>query len=587
MRCVLAVSMLLPLSAQTVLVRSVRIFDGERVMPRASVLVQDGVIRAVGVNLRGPGDAEVINGEGKTLLPGLIDAHTHTATASELKQALAFGVTTELDMFSRPANIAALRRALDHSDRSSDMADVRFAGICATAPGGHGTEYNEPIPTLSKPEEAQSFVDARLAEGSDHLKVIYTVGYPGTPRPDPNNLSRETMTALIQAAHRRGRLAVVHVDAPDLAREAIEAGADVLAHIYLAPSADPMIAKLARQHKTAITPTLSVRSNTCGLNPGAALATDPLIAPYLTASSHQTLTRSRRPPTWLKCDGVKPAVADLHHAGISLLAGTDVANAGTAHGVSLHSEMALLVDAGLTPLEALKAATSAPADAFRLRDRGRVAEGKRADLLLVDGDPTTNIRATRNIIAVWKQGRRLDREVYRASVASLDAPVRLSGVKEGLVSNFDNGSIHTAFGSPWEPFDGVQLKPVTEGAQGSTGSVLMSGEVKPDRPAYIWPGIAFMPSGLRRVFVDLSSKSGLRFWAKGDGRAYRVVIVSAGPAGTSQPERVFKSGPEWQEYRFAFADFPDLDPQRIRSIILGASRDPGSFKIQLDEISFY
>ena len=109
MRWFLAVFILLPLSAQTVLVRNVRVFDGERVWPRTSVLANGGVIRAVGANLEAPAEAEVVDGEGKTLLPGLIDAHTHTARASDLKEALAFGVTTEFDLFSLPATIASLR----------------------------------------------------------------------------------------------------------------------------------------------------------------------------------------------------------------------------------------------------------------------------------------------------------------------------------------------------------------------------------------------------------------------------------------------------------------------------------------------
>jgi adenine deaminase len=81
--------------------------------------------------------------------------------------------------------------------------------------------------------------------------------------------------------------------------------------------------------------------------------------------------------------------------------------------VSIHREVELLVRAGLSPIEALRAATSAPARAFRLADRGRIAPGLRADLLLVDGDPTTDILATRAIRTVWKLGRALDRAAFR------------------------------------------------------------------------------------------------------------------------------------------------------------------------------
>ena len=99
-----------------------------------------------------------------------------------------------------------------------------------------------------------------------------------------------------------------------------------------------------------------------------------------------------------------------------ILAGTDAPNPGTAHGASIHRELELLVRAGLSPLEALRAATSVPARAFALHDRGRIAPGLRADLVLVDGDPTRDILATRNIVAIWKLGRIVDRESYRAEL---------------------------------------------------------------------------------------------------------------------------------------------------------------------------
>jgi imidazolonepropionase-like amidohydrolase len=102
----------------------------------------------------------------------------------------------------------------------------------------------------------------------------------------------------------------------------------------------------------------------------------------------------------------------LHKAGVDILAGCDVSEpipslGGLAHGASLHQELQLLVAAGLTPIEALQAATSTPARRFALTDRGRIVPGARADLLLVDGDPTTNISDTLSIRAVWRQGVQL------------------------------------------------------------------------------------------------------------------------------------------------------------------------------------
>ncbi len=154
-------------TAVTLAFRGVRIFDGQRILPRANVLVGGDRILAVGQAAIPPG-VEVVAADGGTLLPGLIDAHAHVWTASQLEQSLVFGVTTVLDMFSQPAVVKQLR-----DTDGPGRADLRSAGIVATAPGGHGTEYGFPIPTLSRPEEARAFVDARLAEGSSYLKIVY------------------------------------------------------------------------------------------------------------------------------------------------------------------------------------------------------------------------------------------------------------------------------------------------------------------------------------------------------------------------------------------------------------------------------
>jgi imidazolonepropionase-like amidohydrolase len=103
-------------------------------------------------------------------------------------------------------------------------------------------------------------------------------------------------------------------------------------------------------------------------------------------------------------------VAALRRAGVDVLAGTDASHLGApgmAHGASLHDELRLLVTAGFTPTEALRAATAVPARRFALGDRGRITPGLRADLLLVTGDPTTTIGDTLSVQAVWRQGSRL------------------------------------------------------------------------------------------------------------------------------------------------------------------------------------
>ena len=109
------------------------------------------------------------------------------------------------------------------------------------------------------------------------------------------------------------------------------------------------------------------------------------------------------------CAGTDDAARQLARAGVPLLAGTDAPSPGATYGASLHGELELLVGAGLTPVQALTAATSNAARAFKLADRGRVERGMRADLVLVDGDPTRDILATRRIVEVWKRGVKAER----------------------------------------------------------------------------------------------------------------------------------------------------------------------------------
>ena len=200
-------------SAQTVpvAITNVRVFDGTRVIPKGTVILQDGRIAAVGENVFPPKGANVIDGAGQTLLPGFIDGHTH-AWGDALERALVFGVTTELDMFTDPGFAKQMR---DEQAKSGapGRADLYSAGILATAPGGHGTEYGMTIPTLTKPEEAQAWVDARVAEGSDYIKIVIEDGSPyGRKIP---TLDQATVAALVAAAHKRGKLAVVHVSTED------------------------------------------------------------------------------------------------------------------------------------------------------------------------------------------------------------------------------------------------------------------------------------------------------------------------------------------------------------------------------------
>jgi len=177
-----------------------RVFDGIRVVPRATVVVQGGKIAAVGPKVKPPKGAELIDGSGATLLPGFIDAHAH-AFDDALERALVFGVTTELDMFTGVGFAQAMREEQARTG-APGRADLLSAGILATVPGGHGTQYG-PIPTLARPEEAQDWVDARIGEGSDYIKIISEDG--STYSRERPALDAETIAALVSGSSRKAR----------------------------------------------------------------------------------------------------------------------------------------------------------------------------------------------------------------------------------------------------------------------------------------------------------------------------------------------------------------------------------------------
>ena len=151
-----------PAEASLLAFKDVRVFDGTAVLRETTVVVKGGTIATVAPRAEVPTGATIIEGKGKTLLPGLIDAHTHTYAAEHLRAAVVFGVTTELDMFTLPS-FAASQRAEQVAGKAADRADLLSAGILATAPGGHGTEYGFEIPTITAADQAAAFVAARVA----------------------------------------------------------------------------------------------------------------------------------------------------------------------------------------------------------------------------------------------------------------------------------------------------------------------------------------------------------------------------------------------------------------------------------------
>lgn len=389
-----------------------RVFDGTQVIPGATVVVIDGRIQAVGTNVAVPAGVPVIDGTGATLLPGMIDSHAHARSRQELERALQFGVTTEMDMWTLPHFAASMRREQERTG-APYRADFFSAINPATLPEGYPYNWTPRFrekPTLSGPEEADEFVADLFALGANHLKIMLEDGHlTGEQLPV---LSRATVQALTQAVHGHGKLAVAHVTKQSHARNLVEDGVDGLVHIFVDGIADPGFVQLAVSRGIFVAPTLAVEESFVTTDGAASLIADPELAPYLTEEERQWLL-AQAPPNLMTQQSLffgRESVRLLHEAGVPILAGTDHA----AHGVFIHRDLEVLVQAGLEPAEALTAATAAPAAAFGLTDRGRIAPGLRADLLLVQGDPTADIKATRAIRRIWKAGVEVDRPLPAA-----------------------------------------------------------------------------------------------------------------------------------------------------------------------------
>jgi len=392
-----------------------RVFDGEQLLDASTVVVRDGKVSALGGAM--PADLQVLDAKGGTLLPGLIDSHVHTDIHG-LKDALKFGVTTELEM-----NGHWSAKARKEVARRRDVADLRTSMMGVTAKNGHPSQYMRtsdnllirllyPLidPSVATAKQAVQHVNKQVKAGADYVKVFLEdgelIGYPGLPI-----LAETTLKAAVDEAHRLGKQVLAHVTTLAGATKVLEAGVDGLAHMFFDQPPTPDFVALLVKLGAFVVPTLVTISSALG-NTGAELAADPRVRARLNKTWLESLARSANVHPEGNLDLILNSVRTLHDAGVEILAGCDVSEplpmlGGLAHGVSLHRELQLLSKAGLTPIEVLRTATSVPARRFGLKDRGRIFVGGRADLLLVEGEPLTDITHTLSIVGVWREGVRL------------------------------------------------------------------------------------------------------------------------------------------------------------------------------------
>ncbi len=569
---------LLAQSTATV-VQGARVFTGDDVLDAATVVFRAGTIESVTPGTRVPegagDDLTIVDGAGMTLLPGLIDSHTHNFGPA-LQQALNFGVTTVLDMLTAEPMAANWRRQ-QAAGAVPDRADV-FAGGPATVAGGHGTQFGVALPTLDDPEQTEAFIADRVDAGADFIKVIYEAGAAGRPLP---TFAVSTLPRIVAAAHSHDLLAVFHISTAEAAREVIAAGADGLVHMYFEGAGGAEIVEAAREAGIFVVPTLAVLETIAATGGGPELAADPLIAPFLTPEQRGGLGRDfgREPDPELMAN-ILADVGALHAAGVPILAGSDAPNPGTTHGASVHRELELLVRAGLTPVEALRTATAAPVDAFDLGDRGRIAAGLKADLILVRGDATADVRATRDIAAIWKDGTRFER---RSAEPTTGRP----RLEPTLLSDFEDLAARTLppkWSHSTDAFAGGKST-VTTGAvsrDGSGNALRIEGEIK-EGFAFPWSGVMVLLGARFNDPVDAGGIRALAFDARGEGATYQAMAF-AESLGMQPAAASFEAGEEWDRIEIPLSSFSGLDPSGAWAFFIGGPTQLGAFWIEIDNV---
>ena len=556
-----------------------KIFDGEAFRPDQDVWIEAGRIRRVGEGLDLPADLARVDGSGRTLVPGLIDGHVHT-WGSALNDALRFGVTTVLDQFSDPGLVASRRPARGELARG-DEADIFSAGMLATAAGGHGTQFGVPVEPVGGPHDASAWVRARKAEGSDWIKVVWEDGSAfGRDLPA---LGRDTIGALLEAAHAEGLSAGVHVSTLEHALDAVALGADGLLHAWGDALVNETQAARIAAAGAFVVPTLSVMAAMGGDAMDREL---PAAAGDVPVSSMQRQSLAARSPASTRRESRTDAevaienVRRLHAAGVRLIAGTDAPNPGTASGLSMHGELRLLQRAGLSSAEALAAATSTPAGIFGISDRGRLDEGRIADLVLVDGDLEQDLSLSTRIVAIWKDGYRVERSVEEEEALRI-----LPAPETTLIADFEHG-VGAAFGAGWQATSDRMLGgSSTASLSAGHGTLRVEGEVAATGFAFPWSGAIFFPGEQPMQPVDFSAREVLRFRTRGDGRTYSVMLFG-GSAGATIPATVpFTATAEWTEVEIPLTRFPTATPGLVGGLAFAAQAPPaGAYTFELDDV---
>lgn len=434
----------LPAVAGALLIRNVTLIpmDEERSVPGQSVLVRDGRIAAIAPTdeLRAPEGATVIDGSGRWLMPGLTEMHAHVPPVAQhaalqrvLELFLVNGVTSVRGVLGEPGHLA-LRASLERGETFGPR-------LFTSGPSLNGN-------SVGSPDQARQLVAAQKAAGYDLLKL-----HPG--------LSPENFQAIMASAAEHGIPATGHVSAAVGLLDTLSAGQQCIEHLddYVralaaddspARSADPgffglaavdaadaaripLLVEATRRAGAAVTPTETLMVNLLGTETLDSLLARPESA-YVSAAARQQWSNAfnglRGSPGFDSGKALRflalrrELLRALHEGGVPVLLGSDAPQVFNVPGFSSHRELALMVEAGLTPWQALRSGTRAAAEHMGRSDQqGRIAEGLRADLILLSADPLQDIANIRRIEGVVAGGRWHDRGDLDSRLARIRAEV--------------------------------------------------------------------------------------------------------------------------------------------------------------------
>jgi len=429
------------LAQQAVLLRDVQLIDGTGAPPRehVSILLRDGRIEKIGgAGMVAPKGVQVRELAGKTVMPGLMSAHSHLGLIVDDAESSATGytrenVTAQLKQFERygVTTIMSLgvNRDLVYELREEQRAGRLGGATIFTAGRGIGVPGGAPgLPAAAdqiyrpaSADEARNDVDELAVHHADIVKIWVDKVHGTMPEMTP-----EIYKAVIDEAHQKHLRVAAHEYALDDAKQLVTDGVDVLAHSVRDQVVDDAFIESMKQHKVWYVPTFTVDESFFVYAGRPAFmqtaffqeAAGPKLLAKFNAPGYAEKINQDPPTAQHRKDFAigQQNLKKLFDAGVNVGFGTDSgALPGRIPGFAEHRELELMVQAGLTPMQAITAATGENAKLLHTPDRGTIAVGKRADLLVLDADPLVDIRNTQRIFAVYHDGR---------SVADLPGQVR-------------------------------------------------------------------------------------------------------------------------------------------------------------------